>query len=96
MKNNFQGIPEIGLVPLDPMHVDHMSISQGGDSPINIVLDFWNSSAIGLKTVKVTKASGFKVDPNNNKLELRMSADVISCRGPYKGKGKVMIFPVQG
>lgn len=96
MTNYYNGKPEMGLVSLDPMQVEKMTISQGGDSPINIVLDFTNVSVSGLAAATITKATGFKATPDNNKLEFRMTAELISIQGPYKGKGKVMIFPVQG
>lgn len=73
-----------------------MTISQGGNSPVNIVLDFKNADLIGLQNAVISKVSGFKADPEGNKLEIRMKVPSITVHGPYTGNGRVMILPVQG
>uniref|UniRef100_A0A8D8FEU1 Protein takeout n=1 Tax=Culex pipiens TaxID=7175 RepID=A0A8D8FEU1_CULPI len=51
-----QGIPEMNLVGLDPLKIEKMDIVQGGDGPINIVLNFKNVDLTGLSQSTVKKA----------------------------------------
>lgn len=89
-----QGIPEMNLVALDPLKIEKMDIVQGGDGPINIVLNFKNVDLTGLAQSTVKKANGFTADPT--KMELAVLVPVASLVGGYKINGKVLILPIQG
>lgn len=89
-----QGIPEMNLVSLDPMKIEKMDIVQGGDGPINIVLNFKNVDLTGLSQSIVKKANGFSADPT--KMEMGVLIPVASLVGGYKINGKVLILPIQG
>lgn len=49
------GLPELGLAPLDPLRIDEMDIVQG-EGPVNIVLNFKNVDITGFSDVIVKKA----------------------------------------
>lgn len=51
------GIPEIKLVSLDPLKIQKMDIVQGGDGPINIVLNFKDVDLTGLSESVIKKAT---------------------------------------
>lgn len=91
---NAAGIPEIGLVSLDPLKIQKMDIVQGGDGPINVVLNFKNVDLTGLSESVVKKANGFTANPT--KMELAIMAPVSSLVGGYKINGKVLILPISG
>lgn len=88
------GIPAIDLVSLDPLKIQKMDIVQGGDGPINIVLNFKNVDLTGLSEAVVKKANGFTANPT--KMELGILVPVTSLVGGYKINGKVLILPIQG
>ncbi|XP_058169536.1 protein takeout-like [Anopheles ziemanni] len=92
-RNFYKGVPEIGLVPLDPLRIDKMDIVQG-DGPINIVLNFRKVDLTGFREAEIKKASGFT--PNPTKMELNLLVPVASLVGGYKINGKVLILPIQG
>ncbi|XP_049547943.1 uncharacterized protein LOC125959175 [Anopheles darlingi] len=89
----YKGVPEIGLVPLDPLRIDKMDIIQG-DGPINIELNFRKVDLLGFREAKIKKANGFTANPN--KMELNLIVPVASLVGGYKINGKVLILPIQG
>ncbi|XP_055634735.1 protein takeout-like [Toxorhynchites rutilus septentrionalis] len=91
---HFPGIPEVNLVALDPLKIEKMDIVQGGEGPINIVLNFKNVDLTGLSKSTIKKASGFTADPT--KMDLQFLVPVASLVGGYKIKGKVLILPIQG
>ncbi|XP_065087217.1 protein takeout-like [Ochlerotatus camptorhynchus] len=88
------GIPEISLVSVDPLKIQKMDIVQGGDGPINIVLNFKDVDLTGLSQSVIKKASGFTANPT--KMELSIQAPVTSLVGAYKINGKVLVLPIQG
>ncbi|KFB51942.1 AGAP012703-PA-like protein [Anopheles sinensis] len=92
-RNFYKGVPEIGLVQLDPLRIDKMDIVQG-DGPINIVLNFRKVDLTGFQQAEIKKASGFT--PNPTKMELDLLVPVVSLIGGYKINGKVLILPIQG
>lgn len=89
----YKGVPEIGLVPLDPLQIDKMDIIQG-DGPINIELNFKKVNLLGFQHAQVKKASGFTANPT--KMDMNVLVPVASLVGGYKINGKVLILPIQG
>uniref|UniRef100_A0A182QFP2 Haemolymph juvenile hormone binding protein n=1 Tax=Anopheles farauti TaxID=69004 RepID=A0A182QFP2_9DIPT len=92
-RNFHKGVPEIGLVPLDPLRIDKMDIIQG-DGPINIVLNFRKVDLLGFSEAQIKKASGFTANPT--KMDMSLLVPVASLVGGYKINGKVLILPIQG
>ncbi|XP_052891481.1 uncharacterized protein LOC128299527 [Anopheles moucheti] len=92
-RNFHKGVPEIGLVPLDPLRIDKMDIVQG-DGPINIVLNFKKVDLTGFQHAQIKKASGFTSNPT--KMDLNVLVPVASLVGGYRINGKVLILPIQG
>lgn len=73
-----------------------MDLTQGGKSPVNIVLKFKNTDLIGLSKAKVYNVSGFNKNPQGDSIEIRLKAPVIQLYGSYKINGRVLILPIQG
>uniref|UniRef100_A0A182XX17 Uncharacterized protein n=1 Tax=Anopheles stephensi TaxID=30069 RepID=A0A182XX17_ANOST len=92
-RNFHKGVPEIGLVPLDPLRIDKMDIVQG-DGPINIVLNFKKVDLLGFQHAQIKKASGFTSNPT--KMDLNLLVPVATLVGGYRINGKVLILPIQG
>uniref|UniRef100_U5ETV6 Putative hemolymph juvenile hormone binding protein n=1 Tax=Corethrella appendiculata TaxID=1370023 RepID=U5ETV6_9DIPT len=84
----------LNLKSLDPLKIEKMDIVQGGDSPVNIVLNFTNVDFNGLRKAKVHSISGFVSNPK--KMEVRLKAPVLSLIGNYKINGRVLILPIAG
>lgn len=50
----YAGEPKIALAPIDPLKINKMQIKQGGDSPVNIELNFNNVELRGLRNLVCT------------------------------------------
>lgn len=53
----YLGDPKVALSPVDPLQINRMSIKQGGDSPVNIELNFNNVQLHGLRDFICTSLS---------------------------------------
>lgn len=49
------GLRDINMVSLDPLHVDEVDIIQGSDSPVNVNLNFKDVLFYGLSELNVKK-----------------------------------------
>lgn len=52
----------------------------------------WNT----LKLLLYLKISGFKENPERNKLEIRLKTALGQIKGPYEIKGQILVLPIQG
>lgn len=95
-KNRYQGIGELGLSSIDPLKIDKMDLVQGGNVPVQIDLKFRKVVLLGLSKAKLYKISGFRADPENNKLEIRFKTPLGTLVGPYVINGKMLILPIRG
>uniref|UniRef100_A0A6B2EBL7 Putative hemolymph juvenile hormone binding protein n=1 Tax=Phlebotomus kandelakii TaxID=1109342 RepID=A0A6B2EBL7_9DIPT len=84
------------LLPIDPLHVNEIKITQERESPVNINLMLSDTDIIGLKNVEVTKVKGFDKDPTNVVFEAEAKLDQVLLLGRYKIDGRVLILPIQG
>ncbi|KAH8232385.1 hypothetical protein KR032_005347 [Drosophila birchii] len=89
------GIKELGLIPLDPLHVTKFKIGRNPNSPVNIDLSFHEVDILGLHQGIAKKVSGFTHDLSRN-VELIMDVPEIIVRGPYAVDGRVLILPIVG
>ncbi|XP_059610295.1 protein takeout-like [Phlebotomus argentipes] len=84
------------LIPIDPLHVDEIKITQERESPVNINLMLSNTDITGLKNLVVTKVKGFDKDPTNVVFEAEATLDRVMLLGQYKIDGRVLILPITG
>ncbi|KAH8384115.1 hypothetical protein KR009_012175, partial [Drosophila setifemur] len=87
--------PSLNLKPLDPLKVDRMVISQGGNSAVGINLTFTDNFLYGLKDARVVKVKGFGSDLKAMH-EVRIITKTLNLVGPYDIIGKVLILPISG
>ncbi|GAB0091619.1 hypothetical protein DMENIID0001_064750 [Sergentomyia squamirostris] len=95
LQNKYEGVPGIRLAELDPLDIPSMSISQGGNSPVNIDIQFKNVKFSGLKNAVVTNITGFK-DVDQQNIGITFKAPSVSLCGPYTIKGKILVLPIEG
>uniref|UniRef100_A0A336LPE9 CSON015406 protein n=1 Tax=Culicoides sonorensis TaxID=179676 RepID=A0A336LPE9_CULSO len=96
LPNHFNGIRKLNLVPFDPLKIEKMDIVQGGNSPVNIVLNFKDVDFLGLSGAQVKTVKGFEPDFKNKKVEIRVTIPIASLLGNYKINGRVLVLPIQG
>ncbi|XP_034485823.1 protein takeout [Drosophila innubila] len=96
LKNHAKtGIKQLGLVPLDPLHVKKFSLGKNPKSPVSIDLTFSNADLLGLGEAQVKKVSPFTRDLSQD-IEFDMVSPKIALKGPYSIEGKVLILPIHG
>lgn len=86
----------VGLSQIDPLLIKKMDIEQGGNASVTINLKFRNVNMIGLAKSEVYKITGFKEDPEKNKLEIKFKSPLGTIQGPYQISGKILVLPIQG
>lgn len=73
-----------------------MDIVQGGQSPVNIVLNFRNVDFTGLSTAVLNSVKGFDRDFKGKTNEIRVFVPKAALIGNYKISGRVLVLPIQG
>lgn len=51
------GIPEIGLLSMDPLYFGNITVNQGGAGPVSMLLSLYESSIWGWRNAVVTKVT---------------------------------------
>lgn len=92
------GIKELNLIPLNPLHVDFINIIQGQkqNSPVNLVLKLLDIDVYGLDKIHASKFEGFEKDPIKSKIEFHGIIPRLTISGNYKMKGQILVLPIQG
>lgn len=96
MLRNNEMSQNVGLNQIDPLLIKKMDIEQGGNASVTINLKFRNVNLIGLAKSEVYKITGFKEDPEKNKLEIKFKSPLGTIQGPYQINGKILVLPIQG
>lgn len=55
LREQYGGIPEIGLASIDPLHFIDVSLSQGGNNPVTMNLSIPVGEIMGWRTMVVEK-----------------------------------------
>ncbi|BFF89241.1 uncharacterized protein DMAD_08035 [Drosophila madeirensis] len=96
LKNLAQsGIKELGLIPLDPLHITKFNIGRNPHSPVSIDLSFREVDLLGLSRGISKHVGGFTTDLSKP-IEFVMEAPELAFKGPYSVDGKVLILPIVG
>lgn len=86
------GYPSLHLRQFEPLMIPKMNLKQ--DGIINVDLSFKDVALSGLSKATIYKATGFKSDPDQNKLEIRLRTPALTLNGPYKATGNVLFVPI--
>ncbi|XP_016980571.1 protein takeout [Drosophila rhopaloa] len=89
------GIKELGLIPLDPLHIKKFKIGRNPHSPVNIDLSFREVDLLGLHKAVAKRVSGFTKDLSRS-IELIMDVPELTVKGPYSVDGRILILPITG
>ncbi|XP_022216011.1 protein takeout [Drosophila obscura] len=96
LKNYAQsGIKELGLIPLDPLHITKFNIGRNPHSPVSVDLSFTEVDLLGLSRGNAKRVGGFTADLSKP-IEFVMEVPEVAIKGPYSVDGKVLILPIVG
>ncbi|KAJ1530862.1 hypothetical protein ONE63_005705 [Megalurothrips usitatus] len=87
------GQPRLGLPPLEPLLIQELTISQGGDGPISLALTFRDFATTDLTTARMLSAS---IDLDKMTLDAETFVGRCVATGQYSAKGRVLVLPVSG
>ncbi|KAL3271593.1 hypothetical protein HHI36_022068 [Cryptolaemus montrouzieri] len=85
------GIPDLGVPPLDPLRISKMTIGSG--KIVQLVQNYENVDITGLSEATVNDLS---FDLDKGKLVMSLSAPLIVVKGVYTVKGKILVLDVYG
>ncbi|XP_066999781.2 protein takeout [Anabrus simplex] len=86
------GIPNLGVLSIDPLEVSSIDISQG-TGPVAVALKFRNVKVYGLSKGIVRDS---KADLKNFMLEFGGFAPYVRLEADYEMDGKILVLPVTG
>ncbi|KAF6200079.1 hypothetical protein GE061_006380 [Apolygus lucorum] len=84
------GTPSLGILPLDPLRFDSITIDQG-TGPVSIKLDFSDLDVFGVKDMNI-----LSVDNDWKTMVIETQSPKIELRGDYKIAGQILVLPIQG
>uniref|UniRef100_A0A8D8QAY4 Protein takeout n=1 Tax=Cacopsylla melanoneura TaxID=428564 RepID=A0A8D8QAY4_9HEMI len=94
MSSLAKGVPQYGVVPLDPLLLKTFNVQQGKNGPIAIDLRFHDLNILGITSAKVKSVS---TDLDKYKISLEADLDKpIVLDGMYKIKGNILVLPITG
>ncbi|XP_044758025.1 uncharacterized protein LOC123316115 [Coccinella septempunctata] len=88
-----EGLPEIGLPPLDPLHLDEIKILQGGGGPVTVNASLTNVTVRGFGKTKILYNS---VDPKTYDFLTKLHLDKLRMEGDYRLLGRILVIPLRG
>ncbi|KAK9504720.1 hypothetical protein O3M35_010987 [Rhynocoris fuscipes] len=91
VKDLANGNPSLGVLPLDPLRFNKISIDQGS-GPVSIKLDLKDLDVIGIKTVKLSPIKQW----NWKDALVEGVVPQIVLDGKYNIDGKVLVLPIKG
>ncbi|XP_055590416.1 protein takeout-like [Uranotaenia lowii] len=87
------GMSEFGILPIDPLLVNSLTIEQGTSSPINLKQDFKN---VKLKRLSQSKVTSIKTDLKKFSIKAEAITPYMEFIGDYVMTGRVLLLPVTG
>lgn len=85
------GIPEMDLPPLDPLHFENITISTSSASSLKIDASLINGVMTGLSKVNVVTVSA---DVDRARYSASLYASHLRIQGQYDVTGKILLFEV--
>ncbi|XP_059484023.1 uncharacterized protein LOC132201681 [Neocloeon triangulifer] len=88
------GLPSLGMLPIDPMLVTEMNLMHG-TGPVNVDLIFKNTTLFGLKDAKSLKVSNDILAGGAN-MRGELLIPRLNLMADYSIKGKILLLPIHG
>lgn len=90
LKTAKHGLPDIGFEPLDPMFVKHLELEQGSGK-VAVSFDFQD---VRFKGFSASEVHSVRMNVNDKKLEVSLTAPVYEIDGLYSCSGGVYELPI--
>ncbi|XP_069702792.1 protein takeout-like [Periplaneta americana] len=88
-----EGIPELGLMPLDPLVISNIKVEEGVGRPVTMSLNLKNATLHGLGNIDL---SAVRADLDNRKLEFEASVPETHIDADYTMNGRFLVLPMNG
>ncbi|GFG40538.1 hypothetical protein Cfor_02402, partial [Coptotermes formosanus] len=87
------GLPAFHLLPVDPLHVIKITIEEGAGRPVNMNMEFHNTSNVGLSQGVLTAV---RSDLDKRIIEADGIIPESTMEGDYVMDGRFLVLPVKG
>lgn len=88
-----KGIPEFDIPPTTEFRVDRIHLDQENTQNVNFIADLFNLTFYGVENFDVPYT---KADFQKLVLEEGLIFPKLTMNGPYKARGRVLIFEFEG
>ncbi|XP_021930047.1 protein takeout-like isoform X2 [Zootermopsis nevadensis] len=87
------GLPALGIEPLDPFNIPEIKILQGGDGPVALNASLVNVTVRGLTSTKILSN---KVNFETYAFSTQMKIPRLRIDAVYTLKGRILVLPIVG
>ncbi|XP_015370791.1 PREDICTED: protein takeout-like [Diuraphis noxia] len=88
-----KGIPEMHILPLDPVMVPSVTLKQDSAGSVNFVALFTDLMGYGVKNFQINK---MKISFKNQSLEIDVYLPLFRIESRYEINGKILVLPIKG
>lgn len=88
-----KGMPEMHILPLDPMMIPSVTLKQDSAGSVNFVALFTDLKGYGAKNFQMQK---IKVGFKNQSLEIDLNLPWFKIESRYEVNGKILVLPIKG
>lgn len=89
-KKASQGDPELGLISVDPLFVEHMVFTQNSNG-VSLTATTKNINVRGISKAQISKLSFV-----NGKMDMQFKSPLLTMEGQYKQDGKLLGIALHG
>uniref|UniRef100_A0A2S2NGV6 Protein takeout n=1 Tax=Schizaphis graminum TaxID=13262 RepID=A0A2S2NGV6_SCHGA len=88
-----KGIPEMHILPLDPMMIPSVTLNQNSAGSVNFVALFTDLKGYGGKNFQIHK---IKASIKNQSLEIDLNLPMFKIESRYEVNGQILVLPIKG
>ncbi|XP_060843533.1 protein takeout-like [Rhopalosiphum padi] len=88
-----KGIPEMHILPLDPMMIPSVTLNQNSAGSVNFVALFTDLKGYGGKNFQIHK---IKASIKNQSLEIDLNLPLFRIESRYEVNGQILVLPIKG
>ncbi|KAL5245198.1 hypothetical protein ACI65C_012608 [Semiaphis heraclei] len=88
-----KGIPEMHILPLDPLTVPSVTLKQDSSGSVNFVALFTDLMGYGVKNFQINRIN---ISFKNQSLEVDINLPLFRIESRYEINGKILVLPIKG
>ncbi|KAF4528512.1 hypothetical protein B566_EDAN015251, partial [Ephemera danica] len=89
------GLPELGVLPIDPLEISELTVSQG-EGAVSMTLTMTNVVATGFKDVQVISSAQEEIKPGSTNMVSEVLVPDLKLLADYEIEGRILVLPIKG